>query len=104
LIAVTAPPITFPPSPIGFGSGPLASVLGGTQGTDVFLISFLVVPCTRTFTAIVRFSVCDDFGVDQGDVRSPGLAAFWVLQHERPPRHVAFINQVIVDVPISGTF
>jgi len=104
LFSVTAPHIYFPPSSIGFGSGVLASVLGGTQGTHMFVFSFMVVPCTRNYMAILRFVVCDDFGVDQGDVRSPGLAAFWVLQHRRPPGHVAFINEVVVDLPISGTY
>jgi outer membrane protein OmpA-like peptidoglycan-associated protein len=104
LFRVTPPRIFFPPTSTGVGSGPLASVLGGTQGTRIFVISFVVMPCTRTYTAILRFVVCDDFGVDQGDVKTPGLAGFWVLQHRRPPGHVAFINEVVVDMLTTGTF
>lgn len=103
LISVTAPRLFFPPTSTGFGSGPLASVIGGTQGDEISIINFAVTPCMRNFTATLRFDICDDFGVDQADVRSPGLAAFWVLQHARPG-HAPFINELIAEVPISGSF
>ncbi len=87
----------------------LNAVLGGTQGLEVFIRDFLVPPGGRTYTAVLRFEICDDFGVDDTDLDpttghgSPGLFAFWVLQHERAGQQ-PFVNFVEVDVPISGTF
>jgi hypothetical protein len=87
----------------------LNAVLGGTQGLTVSIIGFTVPPGGRTYTAILRWEICDDFGVDESDLDptsmhgSPGLFSFWVLQHERAG-HVPFVNTVIVDTPISGSF
>jgi hypothetical protein len=87
----------------------LNAVLGGTQGLEVFIRNFLVPPGGRTFTATLRFEICDDFGVDDTDLDpttghgSPGLFSFWVLQHERAGQQ-PFVNFVEVDVPISGSF
>lgn len=87
----------------------LNAVLGGTQGLDIFIRDFLFDPLTRSFSATLIFEICDDFGVDETDLDitnighgSPGLTAFWILQHERPPGHVAFVNDVTVERGISG--
>lgn len=88
----------------------LQGVLGGTQGLRIFIRDFNLNMATHGFTATLIFEICDDFGVDQTDLDplnpghgSPGLVAFWILQHERPPRHVAFINEVVLEKPISGS-
>ena len=87
----------------------LNAVLGGTQGLTVSIVDFTVPPGGRTYAARLIFEIYDDFGVDDTDLDpstghgSPGLFAFWVLQHERPT-HTPFVNHVVVDVPISGSF
>lgn len=52
----------------------------------------------------LRFTICDNFGVDESDLYTPGLISFWELQHERTPSaYVPFINEIIVEPTISGT-
>ncbi|MGG8495303.1 eCIS core domain-containing protein [Tenacibaculum sp. TC6] len=87
----------------------LNAVLGGTQGLEVFIRDFNFDSTTNTFSGVLRFKICDDFGVDHSDMDplnpghgSPGLVAFWILQHERPSRHVAYINNVFVERSFSG--
>lgn len=54
------------------GGASVANVLTSTSKPDC------------TYEVELRFLVCDDFGVGQDDIaKGPGLAAFWVLQHER---------------------
>jgi peptidoglycan hydrolase-like protein with peptidoglycan-binding domain len=68
---------------LGRDGGLLAGPLGGTQGIDIFLEDFVMNP-DCSYEAELRYVVCDDFGVDQGDIRVfAGLAPFWVLQHDR---------------------
>ena len=53
----------------------------------------------------MRFVICDNFGVDETDLYSPGLLGFWVLQHERSAtKYKPFVNQLDLSVTISGTF
>lgn len=88
----------------GFRDGTtLKGAIGGTQGLNLFIKDFTVPSCTRDYTATLRFEICDDFGVDAPDIYSPGLIAFWILQHERWG-HQPFINEIIVERPISGRF
>jgi len=89
----------------------LQAVLGGTQGLEVFIQNFSLDPTGSGYTATLVFQIRDDFGVDETDLDplklehgSPGLVAFWILQHERTPANIAFINTVTVETPISGTF
>jgi outer membrane protein OmpA-like peptidoglycan-associated protein len=88
----------------GFRDGTtLKGAIGGTQGLDLFIKDFNVPYCTRNYTATLRFEICDDFGVDTSDLYSPGLISFWVLQHERGG-HQPFINEIILEKDISGSF
>jgi outer membrane protein OmpA-like peptidoglycan-associated protein len=88
----------------GFRDGTtLKGAIGGTQGLDLFIKDFNVPHCTRNYTATLRFDICDDFGVDTSDLYSPGLISFWVLQHERRGPQ-PFINEIIVEKTISGSF
>jgi hypothetical protein len=87
----------------------LQAVLGGTQGLTVSVRDFTVNPVGNTYHGTLIYEICDDFGVDETDLDpanlghgSPGLVAFWILQHERPPGHVAFVNRVTVERPFSG--
>jgi hypothetical protein len=89
----------------------LKSLIGGTQGTDVSIENFdatatIISPevgGSGNYSATLRFEIDDDFGVDRSDIYAPPLAAFWVLQHERIGP-APFINKIIVEVPIQGTF
>lgn len=88
----------------------LQAALGGTQGLRVFIKDFNLDVTTNTYSATIIVEICDDFGVDHTDMDplnighgSPGLVAFRILQHERPPGHRAFINTVTVETPIGGS-
>jgi hypothetical protein len=96
---------TPPATHFGFGDGTaLKAVIGGTQGEKLMLDNFTGNPATRTYSADLRFLICDDFGVDESDLYSHGLFAFWVLQHERSATAYApFINELELPVTISGT-
>jgi len=83
----------------------LQAVIGGTQGEKLFAASFAGSIGTRSYTMTLQFVICDDFGVDEADLYSPGLIPFWVLQHERSATAYApFINQLELPVTIHGTF
>jgi outer membrane protein OmpA-like peptidoglycan-associated protein len=99
LLRPVLPPISF-----GFSDGTtLKAAIGGTQGLDLFISNFNVPPGSRTYTATLHFNICDDFGVDESDLYSPGLISFWILQHERAG-HQPFINEIVVEQQISGSF
>lgn len=98
--------IANPPRPdFGVTDGlPLKTVIGGTQGATVLLENFHGDPHTRTYTADLRFLLCDDFGVDESDIYVVSLAAFWVLQHERSATAYApFINALDLPTKINGS-
>jgi outer membrane protein OmpA-like peptidoglycan-associated protein len=84
----------------------LKAVIGGTQGEQLFVTSFIGSAPTRTYTIGLRFVICDDFGVDESDIYAPGLIPFWVLQHERGTgtNYAPFIDQLDLPVVLSGTF
>ncbi len=101
LLSVTPPATHF-----GFSDGvALKAVIGGTQGEELFATSFTGNASTRSYSIGLRFVICDDFGVDESDLYSHGLFAFWVLQHERSPTlYAPFINELGLPITISGTF
>jgi outer membrane protein OmpA-like peptidoglycan-associated protein len=98
--------VTPPPTHFGFGDGiPLKAVIGGTQGETLDATAFRYDPATRTYTMELRFEICDDFGVDEADLYSPGLCAFWVLQHERSATlYAPFVNLLELPVTLNGSF
>ena len=81
----------------------LKGAIGGTHGLTVSILGYSVAPGCRTYTMKLRFTICDNFGVSESDLYSPGLISFWILQHERTPSaNVPFINEIIVEPTVSG--
>jgi hypothetical protein len=69
----------------------------------IFIRRFSINPVTRDYDIELQYLICDDFGVDTADIYTPGLAAFWVLQHRRSG-NVPFINELDLAATASGTF
>lgn len=82
----------------------LAAAIGGTKGFKVFVRNLQVNTSARTFSATFRFEICDHFGVDETDLYSPGLFAFWKLQHARSGPQAPFSNLIAVEVNLSASF
>jgi hypothetical protein len=81
----------------------LAGIIGGTHGVEIWIDAFTHDLTARTYSVAIRFIVCDNFGVDEHDLYSPALFAFWVLQHERVgPR--AYVHEVEIPAGFTGTF
>jgi hypothetical protein len=98
--------VTPPATAFGFSDGvPLKAVIGGTHGETLFANGFTGSIPLRTYTIDLHFVICDNFGVDESDLYSPGLFGFWVLQHERSSTAYApFINELDLTLTVSGTF
>jgi hypothetical protein len=98
--------ITPPATHFTFADGvALKAIIGGTQGEELFLDAFTGDAALRSYTATLRFLICDDFGVDEADLYTPGLMGFWVLQHERSASlYAPFINELELPVTLSGSF
>lgn len=97
---VVSPLANFAPTGNIFSPGwRLQGPLGGTQALQVRLAAWNVNTSTRTVSGTLQVVVGDDFGVSDSDVYSPGLLAFWILQHQRGIR--PFNNLVEVDYPFS---
>jgi peptidoglycan hydrolase-like protein with peptidoglycan-binding domain len=104
LLKVAAVPETHFPK-LGPDPAALQAVIGGTHGEKLFLTTFSGDLAHRSYSANLRFVICDNFGVDEADLYSPGLIGFWVLQHERSPtKYKPYINELDLSVTISGTF
>jgi hypothetical protein len=84
---------------------PLAfrAMIGGIQGTQLFMSDFTVPPGSRTYTANLQYHICDNFGVGGADLYTPDLQAMWLLQHERAG-HRPFVNQIVIEETTTGTF
>jgi hypothetical protein len=80
----------------------LAAVIGGTKGNKVFIRNLRVEGSARTFRMEARIEICDHFGVDETDLYSPGLIAFWKLQHARPGSQRPFVNLIVLNESITG--
>ena len=103
-LAVTPPPTSFA-SRHFYSPGALKTVIGGTQGEELWATSFTGSASARTYSINLMFFLCDDFGVDEADLYAPGLMPFWVLQHERSAsRYKPFINLLSLPVTLTGTF
>ncbi|NJO63132.1 MAG: hypothetical protein HC836_34420 [Richelia sp. RM2_1_2] len=96
----------------------LKALIGGTQGTTIFIEDFdatATIDSPETggngeYSATLRLEILDDFGVDESDlydgINPPPfrpLYSFWILQHERIGP-APFINEIILEVPIEGEF
>ncbi|OPY91218.1 MAG: OmpA family protein [Syntrophus sp. PtaU1.Bin208] len=98
--------VTPPATNFEFSDGaPLKAVIGGTQGEELIATGFSGNIPMRSYIIDLRFLICDDFGVDEADLYSPGLCAFWVLQHERSATlYAPFVNMLDLSVTVTGTF
>ena len=81
----------------------LFSVIGGTQALWVSITNFTADLTKRTYSAVLRFDIYDDFGVDETDLYSPALISFYVLQHFRDG-HKPFIHRLIIESRITGSY
>ncbi|MEM9007835.1 MAG: DUF4157 domain-containing protein [Cyanobacteria bacterium P01_F01_bin.86] len=102
--AITLPTAAVPSVSFGFSDGfALKGIIGGTQGLRIRITHFSVTPGTRHYQIGLQYLICDDFGVDTADLYSPGLIAFWVLQHRRTG-HRPFINELDLPMTNTGTY
>jgi hypothetical protein len=100
------PEASMPSISFGFWYSPtLKAVIGGTQGLEVHILELTVDPAKRKYKMKLRFTICDNFGVDKTDLRwySAGMSALWVLQHERSG-YKPFVNEIIIEPEFSDTF
>ena len=94
---------------------PLSVAIGGTKGLRVFVASerseweshsCLTMASEQMLRLRLRVQFCDHFGVDRTDLYTPGLGAFWILQHStgdgskyRPFVNILGIEETL-DVPL----
>ncbi len=71
----------------------LKAIIGGTQEIGIFLSNVSIEAIGHKVTGRIRFDIRDDFGVDDSDLYSPSLIAFWILQHERSG-YRPFVNKI----------
>lgn len=79
--------------------GKLRGPLGGTQGAYAYIRNFNVFKDRWKVAMILGINLCDDFGVSDDDCYSPGLCAFWMLQHQRG--YKPFKNYVYCEIDYS---
>jgi hypothetical protein len=76
----------------------LAAVIGGTKCCKIFVRNL-----TETKTGLrfdLRLEIKDHFGVDQTDLYTEALCAFWLLQHaRRGPK--PFVNIIVVQETVN---
>jgi RHS repeat-associated protein len=96
----------------------LATLIHGTQGTDINLYKAEVDKVKRNYKLTIQVDIWDDFGVDRCDVkgaidklksrkvgyqmRYKGFIAWWILQHQRG--YKPFINKMSFKYEVSGSF
>ncbi len=97
-----------------FRTGPnnLRICSGGTQYIKIYIVSIKFM-ANNSYQAEIMYELHDDFGVSQLEVHSygfpmdnfaakTGLAAFWVLQHQRG--YKPLINIYRITTTINGTY
>jgi len=85
----------------------LSAVIGGAKGNKYFIRNLEYDVLNIGYKLDLRVEICDHFGVDESDLYSPGLCAFWMLQHAIPGVQSPFVNVVRIDeknVSISNVF
>jgi hypothetical protein len=80
----------------------LRAVIGGAQGSDIFMSAFQFDPATCAFGAMLRVQVHDTFGFNACDIYSPGLMAGYVLQHYSAG-HQPYEHILDIAVPVNGS-
>jgi outer membrane protein OmpA-like peptidoglycan-associated protein len=81
----------------------LVSIIGGTQGVEIWANAFSHNPVLRTYTIDLTFIVCDDFGLSAADLYSPALFAFWVLQYERAGP-APYVHELEINTTTSSSY
>jgi hypothetical protein len=84
-------------------------VIGSFQGLNVSIKDLKVFP-DATYSATLVYELRDHFGVDDDDCEislqgfhgTPGQIAMWILQHDRRPGHVPYIDMATVERKIRG--
>lgn len=79
--------------------------IGGTQGLKIEIVRLIADHSSRSFSATVRFTIFDDFGVGSDDRYTPPLEAFWILQHVKQmpeDKYKPFRNEIVVESSITG--
>jgi hypothetical protein len=98
------------PSFTVWDSTSLKTLIGGTQQINIYLAS-ITFGEDNTYSAVLNFSIYDDFGVDEGDIANASLAAefgmeglisLWVLQHQRG--YQPFKTKANFKMTINGKF
>lgn len=86
--------------------------IGSFQGVHISMTGFTADAKTRQFRLQLRYDLRDHFGVDDDDCEvtvrgihgTPGQVAMWVLQHYAPQGHKPFVDEVLVNRTVTGTF
>jgi hypothetical protein len=86
--------------------------IGSFQGVHISMTGFTADGKTRQFRLQLRYDLRDHFGVDDDDCEvtvrgihgTPGQVAMWVLQHYAPQGHKPFIDEVLVNRTVTGSF
>jgi hypothetical protein len=82
----------------------LAALVGGTKGCKVFIRNLNVNRSTHTWTADLRYRICDHFGVDTSDFYADGLIALWILQHCCPGPQRPFTQTIYVEEHVARSY
>ncbi len=86
--------------------------IGSFQGVHISMTGFTADAKTRQFRLQLRYDLRDHFGVDDDDCEvtvrgihgTPGQVAMWVLQHYAPQGHKPFVDEVLVNRTVTGSF
>jgi hypothetical protein len=81
-------------------------LINDTEYTTVDLLNYQINPATQEWTADIRVTILDHFGLDRNDAKKyqgmhRGFASWWVLQHKKG--HRPFETKIVVERRIYGS-
>jgi len=79
----------------GSSTKPLGACIGGTKANRVYVRNLVETP--EKVCLDLRIEGWDHFGVDTTDTYTPGLVAFWLLQHNRTGPQRPFANLLVLE-------